>query len=178
MKEKKNLKEIINFKENKKLIIIVSAVAVVIVALIIAIICANDGSKDEINNVDSSVSQDAGVNSGESTEKGNAADNKTDVSKDDKESGKTSDTKDENTESAKEEASAPQDTKYTEEDVYEKEDGVLAAKTESGTEVELTGESLQKIFAEYEEVKGSGSEREKELLDQLQLIFDTQGAVQ
>lgn len=63
-------------------------------------------------------------------------------------------------------------TKYGNAPTYQTEDGKTAAKTESGTEVELTGENLAKIYAEYEKVKGSGSDREKELLDQLQLILE------
>lgn len=68
--------------------------------------------------------------------------------------------------------SAPEDgTKYSEAKVYEK-GGVPHAKTESGQEVELSGESLNNLIAEYEKVKGTGSEKEKELLDKIQLILE------
>ncbi len=68
--------------------------------------------------------------------------------------------------------SAPEDgAKYSEAKVYEK-GGVPHAKTESGQEVELSGESLNKLIAEYEKVKGTGSEKEKELLDKIQLILE------
>lgn len=67
---------------------------------------------------------------------------------------------------------AQTDTKYGNAPTYQNEEGKTAAKTESGTEVELTGENMAKIYAEYEKVKGSGSDRERELLDQLQLILE------
>ena len=68
--------------------------------------------------------------------------------------------------------SAPEDGgKYSEAKVYEK-GGVPHAKTESGQEVELSGESLNNLLAEYEKVKGTGSEKEKELLDKIQLILE------
>lgn len=68
--------------------------------------------------------------------------------------------------------SAPEDgAKYSEAKVYEK-GGVPHAKTEAGQEVELSGENLNKLIAEYEKVKGTGSEKEKELLDKIQLILE------
>ncbi len=68
-------------------------------------------------------------------------------------------------------AAAP-DSKYGEAEVYQNDKGNPAAKTEDGTEVELTGESMESIYSEYEKVKGSGSEKERELLDKLQLILE------
>ena len=69
-------------------------------------------------------------------------------------------------------ASSPnENTKYGDAKVYEK-DGVPHAKTQKGEEVELSGESLMELMAEYEKVKGSGSEKEKELLDKIQLILE------
>ena len=75
-------------------------------------------------------------------------------------------------ESTQQNTSAPEDgAKYSEAKVYEK-GGVPHAKTESGQEVELSGESLNRLIAEYEKVKGTGSEKEKELLDKIQLILE------
>ena len=68
-------------------------------------------------------------------------------------------------------SSENENTKYGDAKVYEK-DGVPHAKTEEGEEVELSGESLMELMAEYEKVKGSGSEKEKELLDKIQLILE------
>ncbi len=68
-------------------------------------------------------------------------------------------------------SSQNENTKYGDAKVYEK-DGVPHAKTQKGIEVELSGESLMELMAEYEKVKGSGSEKEKELLDKIQLILE------
>lgn len=62
--------------------------------------------------------------------------------------------------------------KYSDNEVYKDEAGTEYSKTESGTEVELSGENFQALMEEYEKVKGTGSEREKELLDQIQVIMD------
>ena len=61
--------------------------------------------------------------------------------------------------------------KYEDVAIYER-DGKKYAKTESGTEVELSGENLQRLMTEYVLVQGTGSEKEKELLDQMQVILD------
>lgn len=68
-------------------------------------------------------------------------------------------------------SSENENSKYKDAKVYEK-DGVPYAKTEKGIEVELSGESLMELMAEYEKVKGSGSEKESELLDKIQLILE------
>lgn len=68
-------------------------------------------------------------------------------------------------------ASAP--AKYESVDVYQNADGNKAAKTESGEEVELTGQSMAELYAQYEKVRGTGSKEEKELLDKLQLILES-----
>lgn len=68
-------------------------------------------------------------------------------------------------------SSKEENTKYGDAKVYEK-DGVPHAKTQKGVEVELSGESLMELMAEYEKVKGSGSQKEKELLDKIQLILE------
>ncbi|MBR5508327.1 MAG: hypothetical protein IKV88_09785 [Clostridia bacterium] len=62
--------------------------------------------------------------------------------------------------------------KYSDNEVYKSEDGKEYSKTEDGKEVELSGDNFQKLMEEYEKVKGTGSEREKELLDQIQVIMD------
>ena len=64
------------------------------------------------------------------------------------------------------------DDKYTDADIYTNKDGQLAAKTDSGKEVEFTGDYMQKLFDEYEKVKGKNPKREKEILDELQLIMN------
>ena len=69
-------------------------------------------------------------------------------------------------------SSAETKGKYEDAEVYENKDGKPAAKTEDGTEVELTGENMQSLFAEYEKVRGTGSEKEKELLDKMQVILE------
>ena len=69
-------------------------------------------------------------------------------------------------------SSAETKGKYEDAEVYENKDGNPAAKTEDGTEVELTGENMQSLFAEYEKVRGTGSEKEKELLDKMQVILE------
>lgn len=61
--------------------------------------------------------------------------------------------------------------KYEDADIYEKE-GKKYAKTEDGTEVEFSGENMQALMEEYMQVQGTGSEKEKELLDQMQVILD------
>ena len=61
--------------------------------------------------------------------------------------------------------------KYEDAELYEK-DGKKYAKTEDGTEVEFSGENMQTLMEEYMQVQGTGSEREKELLDQMQVILD------
>lgn len=63
-------------------------------------------------------------------------------------------------------------TKYGEAEVYQNDKGMPSAKTESGEEVELTTPSLEDLMGQYDKVKGSGSEDEKELLDKIQLILD------
>ena len=68
-------------------------------------------------------------------------------------------------------ASENENTKYGDAKVYEK-NGVPHAKTQKGEEVELSSESFMELMAEYEKVKGSGSEKEKELLDKIQLILE------
>ena len=65
-------------------------------------------------------------------------------------------------------------TKYGNANVYEK-NGVPHAKTESGTEVEISSDNLTQLISEYENVKGSGSDKEKELLDKIQLILEASG---
>lgn len=62
--------------------------------------------------------------------------------------------------------------KYSDNEVYKSDDGKEYSKTEDGTEVEITGDNFQKLMEEYEKVKGTGSEKEKELLDQIQVIMD------
>ncbi len=62
--------------------------------------------------------------------------------------------------------------KYSDNEVYKSDDGTEYSKTEDGAEVELSGDNFQNLMEEYEKVKGTGSEREKELLDQIQVIMD------
>lgn len=69
-------------------------------------------------------------------------------------------------------SSAGSPAKYENAEVYENANGNKAAKTESGEEVELTGESLSELYAQYEKVRGTGNHEEKELLDKLQLILE------
>lgn len=69
-------------------------------------------------------------------------------------------------------SSAETKGKYEDAKVYENKDGKPTAKTEDGTEVELTGENMQSLYAEYEKVRGTGSEKEKELLDKMQVILE------
>ena len=66
-----------------------------------------------------------------------------------------------------------ENTKYGEDDVYTNASGVPAAKTESGTEVELTGETLQELMDEYGKVTGTGTPEEKELLEKIQVLLET-----
>ena len=68
--------------------------------------------------------------------------------------------------------------KYSDNEVYKGDDGKEYSKTEDGTEVEITGDNFQALLEEYEKVKGTGSEREKELLDQIQVIMDIISAKQ
>lgn len=70
------------------------------------------------------------------------------------------------------------DTKYGNAEVYTNDNGNDAAKTESGVEVELSGDNLQKLYGEYQKVAGSGSDKEKELLDQIQLILEASQSIQ
>lgn len=67
-------------------------------------------------------------------------------------------------------------TKYGNAEVYIDANGNKAAKTEDGTEVELTSDNMQKLMNEYAKVKGSGSDEEKKLLAQLQVIIEVQQA--
>ena len=69
-------------------------------------------------------------------------------------------------------SSSDANSKYSDAEVYTNEKGNPAAKTESGVEVELTPDNVARLFEEYEKVKGTNSEREKELLDQIQLILE------
>ena len=69
-------------------------------------------------------------------------------------------------------APSKEETKYGNAEIYNNESGNPAAKTENGTEVELTNENMNKLFEEYQKVQGSGSDEEKELLDQIQLILE------
>lgn len=69
-------------------------------------------------------------------------------------------------------SAADEPSKYGEVPVYKNNDGKPTAKTESGEEVEITGESMQEIYAQYEKVRGTGSQEERDLLDKLQLILE------
>jgi|GEM_PF-5273782 len=69
------------------------------------------------------------------------------------------------------------ETKYGDAEVYTNDKGKDAAKTESGVEVELTTDNLAKLYDEYQKVAGSGSDKEKELLDQIQLILEASQSV-
>ncbi len=61
-------------------------------------------------------------------------------------------------------------------EVYTNDNGKPAAKTESGVEVELSGENMNKLLEDYQKVQGSGSEEERAVLDQIQVILEaTQG---
>ncbi len=73
-------------------------------------------------------------------------------------------------------AAQNEQTKYGNAEVYTDSKGNKAAKTEDGTEVELTSENLQNLMTEYAKVKGSGSEEEKKILDQIQVILEVQQA--
>lgn len=141
--------------KNKKTLIIIAIALVIAIGAVIAIICLNAGSDKAEGDSKPVVSQEN--------------------EKTDSEPQKKSESENEE---PKVDATAPENTKYGDTEVYENDKGVPVAKTESGVEVELTGDNLQKLFAEYEKVKGSGSDEEKELLDQLQLILETQGSVQ
>ncbi|MBQ4526834.1 MAG: hypothetical protein II998_02050 [Clostridia bacterium] len=66
--------------------------------------------------------------------------------------------------------------KYSGVETYINDNGNTAAKTEAGVEVELTTENFNALMNEYMTIQGSGSEREKELLDQLQIFFDNMAA--
>ena len=74
---------------------------------------------------------------------------------------------------------SPEDAKpkYADVEIYEKE-GVKYAKTEDGTEVEMTGENLQDMMQEYVKVQGSGTDEEKEILDRIQVILDNADRLQ
>jgi len=67
---------------------------------------------------------------------------------------------------------APEETKYGDAEVYQNENGNPAAKTESGVEVELTQENMEKLFNEYQAVQGSNSDEERALLDQIQVLLE------
>lgn len=73
-------------------------------------------------------------------------------------------------------AAQNEQTKYGNAEVYTDSKGNKAAKTEDGTEVELTSENLQNLMTEYAKVKGRGSEEEKKILDQIQVILEVQQA--
>lgn len=70
-------------------------------------------------------------------------------------------------------SSKDENTKYENVKVYKK-GSVPYAKTEDGIEVELSADSFMELMAEYKKVKGSGSEKERELLDKIQLIIEAQ----
>ncbi|MBR2404311.1 MAG: hypothetical protein IKA95_01480 [Clostridia bacterium] len=55
---------------------------------------------------------------------------------------------------------------------YTNADGKDIVKTESGAEVEVSGENFARLYREYKKVSGTGSDEEKELLEQLQLILE------
>ena len=67
--------------------------------------------------------------------------------------------------------SSSEKTKYGKSEVYNK-DGKNYAKTDDGQEVELSGENMQKLLADYEKVKGTGSDEEKDILNKLQVILE------
>jgi len=69
-------------------------------------------------------------------------------------------------------APASEDTKYGDAEIYTNDNGNPAAKTEDGTEVELTTESINELFKEYEKVKDTDSEEEAAILEQLQLFLE------
>ncbi len=142
---------------NKKILITIAVVLVIAIGAVIGLLCANSGSDKADVKPDSVSSQQTDSTGSESA---------ADVEK----------APSENANSA-EEQKAPENTKYGDAEIYDNTNGVPSAKTESGVEVELTGDNLQKLFAEYEKVKGSGSETEKALLDQIQLILETQELV-
>ena len=101
-------------------------------------------------------------------------------SKDDGAEVDTSSAAESQTESASDAQTASEpsaDTKYGDAEVYTNDDGKDAAKTESGVEVELSGDNLQKLYGEYQKVAGTGSDKEKELLDQIQLILEASQSV-
>lgn len=101
-------------------------------------------------------------------------------SKDDGAEVDTSSAADSQTESASDAQTASEpsaNTKYGDAEVYTNADGKDTAKTESGVEVELSGDNLQKLYGEYQKVAGTGSDKEKELLDQIQLILEASQSV-
>ncbi len=59
-------------------------------------------------------------------------------------------------------------------EIIEKEDGTKIARSETGLEVECSGEKLMELYGEYEAVTGKDEEKEKELLSKIQLILDAQ----
>lgn len=61
--------------------------------------------------------------------------------------------------------------KYGNAEVYEK-DGKPYAKTDDGKEVELTDENMGRLLEKYAKVQGSGSEEEKDLLNQIQVFLE------
>ena len=61
---------------------------------------------------------------------------------------------------------------------YEK-DGSTYGKTDSGKEVEISGENMQKLLEQYQKAQeGNDSKTEQELLDQLQVILDNAETLQ
>lgn len=87
-------------------------------------------------------------------------------------------TKEEAKEEPKEETSSPSEKsnekipdKYGDAEVYEK-DGKPYAKTDDGKEVELTDENMGKLLEKYAKVQGSGSEEERDLLNQIQVFLE------
>jgi len=55
---------------------------------------------------------------------------------------------------------------------YTNADGNEVVKTKSGVEVEVSGENFARLYGEYKKVSGTGSDKEKELLEQLQLVIE------
>ncbi len=61
--------------------------------------------------------------------------------------------------------------KYGDAEVYQKDDKPYA-KTDDGKEVELTDDNLQKLLEAYAKVQGSGSQEEKDILNQIQVFLE------
>lgn len=88
------------------------------------------------------------------------------------------DTNEDVKENAKEESASPSKKseekipdKYGNAEVYEK-DGKPYAKTDDGKEVELTDENMGRLLEKYAKVQGSGSEEERDLLNQIQVFLE------